>query len=272
MARVVVIGDVGGHPDQLRRALAGVGATGARLPADVTVVQVGDLVDRGPDSSGVLDLVRSYVEAWPRQWVQLAGNHEAQYLPGGTSFWPARLPEGDAELLRAWWRAGVLQVAAAVRDSEGNDLLVTHAGLTVPAWRELGAPVTATTAADLLNLRPEPLIWDGFHTGTYSGPLWAEAGSELYEPWMEHHAGGGVVPFGQVHGHSSVVGFSHDMWHCSGRVRQRTSVDRDARHTRVRIGGRTFTGVDPKHGRTGAPAWRPLVLDGAEVLAGGVPL
>jgi hypothetical protein len=36
----------------------------------------------------------------------------------------------------------------------------------------------------------------------------------------------------------------------------------------VRIGGRTFTGVDPKHGRGGAAQWRPLVLADAEVLVG----
>jgi hypothetical protein len=33
----------------------------------------------------------------------------------------------------------------------------------------------------------------------------------------------------------------------------------------VRIGGRTFTGVDPKHGRTGAQRWQPLVLESAQV-------
>lgn len=44
-------------------------------------------------------------------------------------------------------------------------------------------------------------------------------------------------------------------------------VDWDARHVRVRVGGRVFTGVDPGHGRAGADRWQPLVLDGADLCA-----
>ena len=157
-----------------------------------------------------------------------------------------------------------------MRTAEGDEILLTHAGLTVDAWRELGEPMTATTAALLLNERPEPLIWlgDGFTTDTLAGPLWAEAGWELYEAWTRFYAEGGFVPFDQVHGHSSAVGFNDRMWRCPGRVRQRAAVDWQARHVSVRIGGRRFTGVDPKHGRTGAPQWRPLVFDNADVLVG----
>ena len=283
MGRVAVIGDVGGHADLLRDALCRLGAEGdaARLPEGLTVIQVGDLVDRGPDSTGVLDLVDRYLEEQPDQWIQLAGNHEAQYLPGGTPFWRERLADADARRLRAWWADGRLRIAAAVRttagdargagasqrSTDGDDVLLTHAGLTVDAWRALGEPPTATAAARLLNERPEPLIWlgDGFTTDTLAGPLWADAGWELYEPWMHFYAAGGFVPFDQTHGHSSVVRFGERMWRCPGRVRLRATVDWEARHTRVRIGGRTFTGVDPKHGRTGAQRWQPLVLEGAQV-------
>jgi len=283
VGRVAVIGDVGGHADLLRDALHRLGAEGdtARLPEGLTVIQVGDLVDRGPDSTGVLDLVGRYLEEQPDQWIQLAGNHEAQYLPGGTPFWRERLADGDARRLRAWWADGRLRIAAAVRttagdargagasqrSTDGDDVLLTHAGLTVDAWRALGEPPTATAAARLLNERPEPLIWlgDGLTAGGVAGPLWAEAGWELYEPWMHFYAAGGFVPFDQTHGHSSVVRFAERMWRCPGRVRLRATVDWEARHTRVRIGGRTFTGVDPKHGRTGAQRWQPLVLEGAQV-------
>jgi hypothetical protein len=272
MCRIAVVGDVGGHLDQLRAALSSLGAQGAdlRLPNDLTVIQVGDLVDRGPDSTGVLDLVGRYLDAQPERWVQLIGNHEAQYVPGGTAFWPEELTDRDAELLRSWWSEERMQVAAAVRIADGSEVLLTHAGLTVDAWRQLDEPMTATTAALQLNERPEPLIWlgDGFTADTLAGPLWAEAGSELYEAWMQFYSGGGFVPFDQVHGHSSVVRFSDQMWRCSGRVRQRASVDWQERQVRVRIGGRLFTGIDPKHGRHGAAQWRPLVFIDAEVLVG----
>ncbi|HEX5598546.1 MAG TPA: hypothetical protein VFX61_21385 [Micromonosporaceae bacterium] len=130
--------------------------------------------------------------------------------------------------------------------------------------------MTATTAALQLNTRPEPLIWlgHGFVDDTLAGPLWAEAGRELYEAWMQFAADGGFVSFDQVHGHSSAVTFGDQTWRGPGRVRQRATVDWAARHVQVRIGGRSFTGVDPKHGLTGAMRWRPLVFDNAEVLVG----
>jgi Calcineurin-like phosphoesterase len=47
----VVIGDVGGCSAELAKALVA-------LPDDpeTVIIQVGDLVDRGPDSAGVLDI------------------------------------------------------------------------------------------------------------------------------------------------------------------------------------------------------------------------
>lgn len=273
MGRVIVIGDVGGFPDQLSAALIGAGARkkDLRLPADLTVIQVGDLVDRGPDSPGVLRIVADRLDDQPDQWIQLLGNHESQYLPGGDHFFPERLSKADARLLRTWWDDGRLRVAAAVRTADGDDYLLSHAGLTVACWQELGEPATAAAAARLLDERPEPLLWRGFYTGTdgKSGPLWAEAGSELYGEWLSFHATGGFVPFGQIHGHSQVVGFRDRSWRCTGRIRQRATVDWEARHVRVRAGGRVLIGVDPKHGRNGAPSWRPLELDGATVLSFG---
>lgn len=271
MARVVVIGDVGGHPGQLRRALSHVGARGEQLelPDDVIVVQVGDLVDRGPDSGGVLRLVGGYLDHQPGQWVQLVGNHEGQYLPGGTPFWPDPLSPADAQLLASWWEHGMMSVAAAVRTAEGEDLLVTHAGLTLGCWQEIGEPMTAAAAARLLNYRPASLIWRGGAVAVdrLAGPLWAEAGWELLEPWLGYYAAGGFVPFGQIHGHSAIVRYTDQTWRSPGRVRQRATADWTARHVRVRIGGRVFIGVDPKHGRYGAASWQPLVLADATLVS-----
>jgi hypothetical protein len=49
------------------------------------------------------------------QWIQLAGNHEAQYLPGGTPFWRDPLAAEGVARLRDWWADGSMRVAAAVR-------------------------------------------------------------------------------------------------------------------------------------------------------------
>jgi hypothetical protein len=271
VTRVVVIGDVGGHPAELHVGLATVNATvGGELRPDTVVVQVGDLVDRGPDSAGVLAIVRRYLDRQPDQWLQLIGNHEGQHLPFGTRFWPGPLAEADSAQLNTWWERRQLNVAAAVRTSAGDEFLLTHAGLTVPAWQDLGEPATAAQAAGRLNQRPEWLLRrDGMSEvdNRGAGPLWADAGWDLYEPWLRLHTEGGFVPFGQIHGHSTIVHFENREFHCPGRIRERASVDWTNRHTRVRIGGRVFIGVDPKHGRAGAAQWRPLVLDDATVLS-----
>jgi hypothetical protein len=251
VTQIMIIGDVGGCVDQLRRAV---------LPVlddpDVVVIQVGDLIDRGPDSAGVLALVRERLAVAPQRWIQLIGNHESQYL-GAEPFWREPIGGGDADLLRTWWLTDRLRVACAVRTEDGEELLVTHAGLTVDAWRELGEPVTAGTAADLLNTRPEPLLWHD------RGPLWAEAAPDLYRSWLEAPTG---PPFGQVHGHSTIVSYTRREWRCPERIRARSTVDWDARQTVTRISGARFIAVDPKHGNTGAPEWSPLLLTGAALL------
>ncbi|MEU8658242.1 metallophosphoesterase [Actinoplanes philippinensis] len=250
MTRVVVIGDVGGCAGELTRVLEPlIGAP------DTVVVQVGDLVDRGPDTPGVLRLVSERLHGDAPRWIQLIGNHESPYL-GAEPFWPEPLDDADAALLRRWWLTERLRVAAAIRTAEGEEFLLTHAGLTVAAWRELGEPVTAATAADLLNTRPESLLW------SYGGPLWAEA-AQVYGSWLDDRE---TMPFSQAHGHSTVVSYPHRSWLCEERIRVRSTADWDARRTVTRLTGGCFVAVDPKHGRTGADRWAPWVLEDAEVL------
>jgi hypothetical protein len=167
------------------------------------------------------------------RWIQLVGNHELQYLGGGR-FWQDPIAAADAELLRSWWLCERVQIAAAVRTADGADLLVTHAGLT---FDEL--------------IRAQ------------DGPLWAES-RQVYDSWL---AAPVAAPFGQVHGHSSVVDYQGRSWMCASRIRQRCTVDRAARHKVTRISGHHFIGVDPKHGHHGAAQWAPLVLTNAEILA-----
>jgi hypothetical protein len=247
---VVIVGDVGGCARQLAEALE----PWVGVP-DAVVIQVGDLVDRGPDSPGVLRLVEQRLAGVSPRWVQLVGNHEAPYL-GAEPFWPEPLADEDAAVLRRWWLTERMRVAAAVRSADGEEFLVTHAGLSVAAWRELGEPVTASTAAELLNTRPEGLLW------SFGGPLWAEA-HVVYGSWLDERV---PLPFSQVHGHSAIVGYPGRVWWCEDRVRRRSEVDWEARRTVTRFAGGGFVAVDPKHGRYGAARWAPLVLAGARLL------
>ena len=57
MTTIVIIGDVGGCADELARAVPP-----ADAGSDTLVIQVGDLIDRGADSPGVLALVQRRLE------------------------------------------------------------------------------------------------------------------------------------------------------------------------------------------------------------------
>lgn len=77
--RWYVIGDIHGRLDLLEQLSAAIDADDtARPQARTTVVFLGDLVDRGPDSAGVVRFVRDWCEH--RSIRLLAGNHEEMFL------------------------------------------------------------------------------------------------------------------------------------------------------------------------------------------------
>lgn len=71
------IGDIHGHLDLLKRAHDRIATDQARYGAG-TVVHIGDLVDRGPDSRGVVDYLAAGTEAG-QDWVVLKGNHDRMF-------------------------------------------------------------------------------------------------------------------------------------------------------------------------------------------------
>ncbi|MBI1402673.1 MAG: serine/threonine protein phosphatase [Porphyrobacter sp.] len=77
--RYYAIGDIHGRIDLYEAMIAGIEEDDRRAgPADTRIVLLGDLVDRGPDSAGVLARTR----AWQKQAKVrvLAGNHEEMFL------------------------------------------------------------------------------------------------------------------------------------------------------------------------------------------------
>ncbi|MFM2357128.1 MAG: hypothetical protein RLZZ528_2864 [Pseudomonadota bacterium] len=69
------IGDIHGHLDKLAEAHDRIAADRRRSGSDAPVIHVGDLVDRGPDSSGVIDfLIAGQARGEP--WIVLKGNHD----------------------------------------------------------------------------------------------------------------------------------------------------------------------------------------------------
>lgn len=78
--RVYAIGDVHGRNDLLHDLLAKIEADDvARGPADTHIIFLGDLMDRGPDSAGVIETAMA-LRAAGRKVRFLMGNHEEVFL------------------------------------------------------------------------------------------------------------------------------------------------------------------------------------------------
>jgi serine/threonine protein phosphatase 1 len=116
--RIYAIGDVHGCADRLRELHCLVLADVAARPARATLVHLGDLIDRGPDSAGAVEAALCLPPALPV--VNLMGNHEDTLLnaldgdrPSVTDF----RDYGGREALASWgldpfsdpaaWRAGI---------------------------------------------------------------------------------------------------------------------------------------------------------------------
>lgn len=77
--RAYAVGDIHGRNDLFKAAIEAVESDdAARGPADTTFILLGDLVDRGPDSAGVIAAARTWQAR--RKVRILAGNHEEMFL------------------------------------------------------------------------------------------------------------------------------------------------------------------------------------------------
>ena len=104
-ARPYAIGDVHGRLDLLDILLRRIEADMASQDARKTfIVFLGDFIDRGPDSAGVIERLRTYRPASAKP-VFLAGNHEEvllRILQGETGILPSWLKFGGAECAQSY--------------------------------------------------------------------------------------------------------------------------------------------------------------------------
>lgn len=101
-ARAYAIGDVHGRLDLLTDLLAKIEADNAgRPPAKTWLVMLGDLIDRGPESRGVIDLFLKRPPNFGRL-VLLMGNHEEMMLRGLS---------GEPEVIPNWLKYGGMECA-----------------------------------------------------------------------------------------------------------------------------------------------------------------
>jgi serine/threonine protein phosphatase 1 len=148
------IGDIHGQSGLLDSLLAAIEADAAARPGDKTLVYLGDYVDRGPDSAGVLDRLIAGPPPGIGAQVALLGNHEDYFIDYFDGVEPAatRWMEPD-------WNGGVT--------------LASYQG----DWQRIGAHVAW--------LRGLPLYWRSgpylfVHAGIFPGrPLPDQRRSDL---------------------------------------------------------------------------------------------
>lgn len=101
-ARAYAIGDVHGRLDLLKDLLDQIAADRRERPCEREfVILLGDLIDRGPDSAGVVDLLLQVRASLPNP-VFLMGNHEEMLL---------RVLDRDTAQFRDWLRFGGYECA-----------------------------------------------------------------------------------------------------------------------------------------------------------------
>jgi serine/threonine protein phosphatase 1 len=179
-ARAYAVGDVHGCLRLLDELLAKIEADLAERPvSEAFLIFVGDLIDRGPDSAGVVERLRRYSYPGVKP-IFLMGNHEEYLLkvlscePGKLDTW---LSYGGKECVRSYGLSpeklsampegeAMLLVRRTVPDKHRHflssfadtfrfgDYLFVHAGLRP------GVPLAEQSRADLRWIR-EPFLEDG---------------------------------------------------------------------------------------------------------------
>jgi serine/threonine protein phosphatase 1 len=178
--RVYAIGDVHGCADRLDALHDLIREDLSERPiAEPTVVHLGDYVDRGEDSAGVLAmLARGWGDGQSPRLINLTGNHEEMLLaaldgrtPQSAQQW---LANGAAPTLASWgiqpgtsphlWQALIppeqlaLLRELAVHHRQGGYIFV-HAGLRP------GVPFERQSREDMLWIREPFLSFRGAHPG-----------------------------------------------------------------------------------------------------------
>lgn len=181
--RLYAIGDIHGRRDLLDQLLDVIEADdAARGPAEMQLLFLGDLVDRGPDSAGVVARALEIARLAPATRL-LMGNHEEVFL---------KVLEGDEKALRFFCKIGgretilsygiapgdydrmdYAELLAAVIDAvptehrafleRFEDMIVLGDYAFVHAGIRPGVPLTEQRQADLRWIREPFLVWGQPH-------------------------------------------------------------------------------------------------------------
>jgi len=195
--RVYAIGDIHGRADLLTRMLHLIEADGNGAPAvrEMILIFVGDYVDRGPDSSGVIDSLLSLKRDSRYSCHLLKGNHEVMFMdfledPAAFLHWAIN---GGVETLESYG----IDVGAIAEGRGGAEALgrAAHAAIPNAHLVLLANLETWVTVGDYLFV----------HAGIRPGmPLEAQVDQDLIwirQPFLDCENDFGKVV---VHGHTPV--------------------------------------------------------------------
>lgn len=201
MTAIYAIGDVHGQFDMLCQALEWIEADGG---PQARVVFLGDLVDRGPDAFGVIELLVTGM-AEGRDWIALTGNHDRmfrRFLEDGSRH-DARILSGRGWLHPAL--GGPMTLASYgvdARDDRPEAELLEEARARVPdSHRRFLA------TRKLLHREPGLIF---VHAGLRPGvPLAQQAEDDLL--WIRDEFLNETKPFEAlvVHGHTAIKTATH---------------------------------------------------------------
>ena len=206
--RIYAIGDIHGHLDKLRQVHAWIADDRRDQGGDDVVVYIGDLVDRGPDSSGVVEYLRAGVAAG-QPWVVLKGNHDRMMC------WYLEQPSRhDPRLFKdlSWLHprlGGLATLASYGVDGAGPDDAARHtlARAAVP-----GAHVAFLSGLDTIFCMPEVIF---VHAGIRPGVTLDQQAQEdlvwMREPFLSDTRDHGRLV---IHGHTVV----EEVTHCGNRI------------------------------------------------------
>lgn len=236
MTKYHVFGDTGGHYSQLKAGLEAIGYDPKthKLPKDIIVIHCGDLLHKGPNSAAVIFMVDNIMKNNPKQWVQLCGNHEYQYL-NGIPFWREKVDLDAIKVIQKWYEEGKALNAYAITEpavihnlvlskrgyaTPNKPIIFTHAGITKEYWQKyLHSSSDAAKIVKILNLfnaetvgTPGAII-GATHTPAHpAGPIWALGVDEVWNSWKDEP----TMPFIQVHGHTAPFKYDVEKWWGNG--------------------------------------------------------
>jgi serine/threonine protein phosphatase 1 len=242
--RVYAVGDIHGRVDLFAALAEAIDADdAAAVPADTTVVLLGDLVDRGADSAGVIALARAWQHR--RRVRILAGNHEEMFLRSFASLEMFRhfLRHGGRETVLSY---GIDRAAFAQAELEEAQAMMR----------------TAVPAEDIAFLEGfEDMIAVGDYLFVHAGidpsvPIEEQKIHDLR--WIREPFLSNAEPYGQVvvHGHT----ISETPEDCGNRIGIDTGAFMTGRLTALVLEGTQRRYIEAVESEDGQVAVAPLTV------------